>query len=156
VTVAEWCIFAAVMLYLGTLAPAKAIGRRDFNNALPRDPAFYEHPVRQRVLGAHHNGIETFPFFAVAVLLAEFREAPQSWIDALAIAFVATRMAFILAYVTDKPTLRTVLWNVGFAFNVGIFFLSGYGVLGAGIATGSGLLWALAVWPILTSLKPQV
>jgi len=41
-----------------------------------------------RALGAHINGIETFPFFAAAVLLAEFRQLPQSWIDELAIAFV--------------------------------------------------------------------
>lgn len=148
-TIAEWCLFGAVLLYLATVAPAKAIGHREFNNAAPRDPAFYEHPVRKRALGAHINGIETFPFFATAVLLAEFRQAPQEWIDGLALAFVATRLAFVGAYVGDKPTARTVLWNAAFAFNLGIFFLAGFGVRGAVIATVSGLLWAFAVWPIL-------
>jgi uncharacterized MAPEG superfamily protein len=148
-TIAEWCLFGAVLLYLGTVAPAKAVGHREFNNAAPRDPAFYEHPVRNRALGAHINGIETFPFFATAVLLAEFRQGPQEWIDGLALAFVATRLAFVGAYVGDKPTARTILWNAAFAFNLGIFFLAGFGVRGAVIATVSGLLWALAVWPIL-------
>ena len=154
-TVGEWCLFGAVILYLGTIAPAKAIGQREFNNAAPRDHRFYDHPVRERVLGAHINGIETFPFFAVAVLLAEFRQAPQSCIDGLAAAFFVARVAFILAYVGNRPTLRTVLWNTAFACNLGIFFLSGFGVQGAGIATGIGLLWALAVWPILESLKAK-
>lgn len=153
VTVAEWCLFGAVILYLGTVAPAKAFGYREFNNATPRDNGFYDHPVRSRALGAHINGIETFPFFAAAVLLAEFRQAPQPWIDALAIAFLVARLAFVLAYVGDKATTRTVLWNTAFAFNLGIFFLSGFGVRGAIIATVAGLLWALAVWPILARVE---
>jgi uncharacterized MAPEG superfamily protein len=152
-TIAEWCLFGAVLLYLGTVAPAKALGHRQFDNGAPRDPRFYEHPVRKRALGAHLNGIEAFPFFAVAVLLAEFRQAPQSWVDALAMAFLVTRLAFVLAYVGDKPTTRTVLWNAAFAFNLGIFFLSGFGVQGAVIATLTGLLWALALWPTLTVLE---
>lgn len=152
-TVAEWCLFGAVILYLATVAPAKALGHREFDNAAPRDPAFYEHPVRKRTLGAHINGIETFPFFATAVLLAEFRQAPQEWIDGLALAFLITRLLFVGAYVGDKPTARTVLWNAAFAFNLGIFFLAGFGVRGAMIATVAGLLWALAVWPLLVRVQ---
>ena len=152
-TIAEWCLFGAVLLYLATLAPAKAMGHREFDNAFPRDPSFYEHPVRKRALGAHINGIETFPFFATAVLLAQFRQAPQEWVDGLAMAFLITRFAFVGAYVGDKPTARTVLWNAAFALNLGIFFLSGFGVRGAVIATVAGLLFALAVWPILAKVQ---
>lgn len=148
-TIAEWCLFGAVILYLLSLAPAKALGSRDFDNAKPRDPAFYADPVRGRMLGAHINGIESFPFFAVAVLLAEFRSAPQDWIDGLALAFLVTRILFVIAYVADRATPRTMLWNAAFAFNIGIFFLAGFGVSGARIATGLGLLWTLALGPIL-------
>lgn len=148
-TVAEWCILGAVLLYLGTIAPAKALGHREFDNALPRDPRFYEHAVRSRALGAHVNGIETFPFFAIAVLLAEMRTAPQSWIDALAAAFLLARVAFVLAYVFDRATVRTILWNVAFAFNLGIFFLAGFGTQGGLLATIIGLAWALTLGPLL-------
>jgi uncharacterized MAPEG superfamily protein len=122
-TLAEWCLFGAVILYLLTVAPVKALGYRDFDNAMPRDPNFYERPIRKRALGAHINGIETFPFFAVAVLLAEFRHVPQERIDVLALGFLATRLAFVLAYLLDKPTARTILWNVAMLLNTGIFFL---------------------------------
>ncbi len=152
-TIAEWCLFGAVILYLATVAPAKAMGHRDFDNASPRDPSFYEHPIRKRALGAHINGIETFPFFAVAVLLAQFRQAPQGWVDGLSIAFLIARLSYVGAYVGDKPTARTVLWNAAFAFNIGIFFLSGFGVSGAVTATMVGLLWALAVWLILAKIQ---
>jgi uncharacterized MAPEG superfamily protein len=149
-TIAEWCLFGAVMLYLLTLAATKVLALREFDNANPRDPHFYKHPVRKRALDAHINGMETFPFFAAAVLLGEFRNAPQDWIDGLALAFVVTRIGFVVAYVANRPTLRTVLWNVAMAFNVGIFFLSGFGVNGAVIATLAGLCFAVVLWPLLS------
>lgn len=153
-TGAEWCLFGAVFLYLATLAPTKGLAPREFDNANPRDPKFFEHPIRKRALGAHINGVETFPFFAAAVLLAEFRNAPQAWVDGLALGFLVTRVAFVAAYVGNRPTLRTVLWNAAFAFNLGLFFLSGYGSKGALIATAIGFAWALALWPMLSSIKP--
>jgi uncharacterized MAPEG superfamily protein len=121
-TIAEWMLFGAVLLYLLTIAPFKPLGYREFNNAKPRDPKFYERPVRARALGAHNNGIETFPFFAAAVLLAEFRHVPQQTVDALAVAFVFIRILFVGAYLGNWPTTRTLLWNAGFAANAAIFF----------------------------------
>jgi uncharacterized MAPEG superfamily protein len=122
-TVAEWMIFAAVLLYLLTIAPVKALGYRTFDNSNPREPAFYKPGLATRALGAHFNGIETFPFFAAAVLLAEFHRQPQHWLDALAIAFIAIRFCYVLAYLSDWPTTRTLLWNLGFAVNAAIFFM---------------------------------
>ena len=122
-TVAEWMIFAAVILYLLTIAPVKAVGHRNFDNSNPRDPSFYKSGIASRALGAHINGIETFPFFAVAILQAEFRHAPQHWIDGLAVAFVIVRLLYVGAYLGGWPTTRTLLWNAGFAINAAIFFM---------------------------------
>jgi uncharacterized MAPEG superfamily protein len=122
-TVAECCIFGALMLYLLTIASIKWIGFRSFDNARPRDPAFYQDPIRSRALGAHQNGIEAFPFFAVAVLLAEYRGSPQRLIDELAVLFLIVRIAYVLTYLGNRPTLRSILWTVGFAINAAIFFL---------------------------------
>ena len=122
-TVAEWCIFGTLMLTLLTIAPIKWIGFRDFDNAKPRDPAFYADPLRARALGAHQNGIEAFPFFAIAVLLAEFRAGPQRLIDELAILFLIVRIAYVLTYLGDRPTLRSILWSIGFAINLATFFI---------------------------------
>ena len=122
-TAAEWCVFAALMLYLLTIAPIKWIGFRRFDNSKPRDPAFFEDPIAARALGAHQNGIEAFPFFAIAVLLAEFRGGPQRYVNELAVLFVIVRIAYILTYLGNRPTLRSILWNIGFAINCAIFFL---------------------------------
>ena len=122
-TIAEWCVFGAVMLYLLTIAPFKVIGFPRFDNSKPRDPAFFEDPLRARALGAHINGIESFPFFATAVLLAEFRLGPQRLIDELAVLFLIVRIAYVFTYLGDRPTLRSILWNTGFAINLAIFFM---------------------------------
>ena len=100
--------------------------RRDHaghGDSQPRDPAFYQDAIAQRALGAHQNGIETFPFFAFAVLLAEFRDSPQRLVDELAVLFLIVRIAYVLTYLGNRPTLRSILWSIGFAINLGIFFM---------------------------------
>jgi uncharacterized MAPEG superfamily protein len=122
-TVAEWCVFAIVMLYLLSIAPIKWLRFRRFDNSRPRDPTFYEDAIAGRALGAHQNGIEAFPFFAAAILLAEFRACPQRFIDELAVLFVIVRVAYVFTYLGDRPTLRSILWGLGFAINIAIFFM---------------------------------
>jgi len=122
-TLAEWCVFGTVVLYIGTIASIKWIRFRSFDNSKPRDPAFYDDPISARALGAHQNGIEAFPLFAVAVLLAEFRDGPQRLIDELAVLFVIVRIAYVFTYLGNRPTLRSILWSLGFAINGVIFFM---------------------------------
>ena len=122
-TLAEWCIFGALLLYLATIASIKWIRFGRFDNSKPRDPAFYGDAISQRALGAHQNGIETFPFFAIAVLLAEFRDSPQRLVDELAVLFLIVRIAYVFTYLGNRPTLRSILWSIGFAINVAIFFM---------------------------------
>jgi uncharacterized MAPEG superfamily protein len=120
-SIADWCLLGAVLVYLLTLAPAKGLGHREFSNSAPRDPAFYADPLRARVLGAHNNGIETFPFFAAAILLAELKHGAQPVVDGLAVGFLVVRLAYVLAYIGNRPTVRSLLWSLGFALNVLIF-----------------------------------
>jgi uncharacterized MAPEG superfamily protein len=122
-TIAEWCVFGTLLLYLLTIAPIKWIGFRRFDNANPRDPGFYQGPIGSRALGAHQNGIEAFPFFAFAVLLAEFRGGPQRFVNELAVLFLIVRVAYVLTYVGNRPSLRSILWALGFIINVAIFFM---------------------------------
>ncbi len=121
-TIAEFCVFAALVLAIATLAPAKAMARGEFDNANPRDRSFYASGFRARSLGAHQNGLETFPFFAVAVLLAEMRGVAQGSADMLAIAFICARAIYVVCYLGNKPTARSIVWSAGFALNAALFF----------------------------------
>ena len=122
-TLAEFCVLGALLLYLATIVSIKWTRFRIFDNSRPRDPAFFEDALAQRALGAHQNGIETFPFFAFAVLLAEFRDSPQRLIDELAVLFLIVRIAYVFTYLGNRPTLRSILWSIGFAINIAIFFM---------------------------------
>src|SRR5258708_8457503 len=122
-TIAEWCVLAAVLLYLLTVAPFKPMGYREFDNQNPRDPSFYKPGIRAWALGAHLNGIETFPFFAFAVLLAEFRNCPQPMLNALALAFIVLRLLFVAAYLKCWGWTRTASCNLGFLANLAIFLV---------------------------------
>ena len=122
-TVAEICVFATVALYLLTIVSVKWTSGGSYDNSKPRDPDFYRDAIRARALAAHQNGIEAFPFFAVAVLLAEFRQCPQRLVDELAVLFLIVRIAYVFTYVGNRPRLRSILWNLGFAINIAIFFM---------------------------------
>lgn len=122
-TIAELCLLGMVLLTHLVLAPVKIAARGAFDNAYPRDPAFFTKGPRARALGAHQNGMEAFPLFAAAVLLAELHGVPQHTVDGLALAFLGARIAYAVCYLGDRPTLRSIIWTLAFACNVAIFLL---------------------------------
>jgi uncharacterized MAPEG superfamily protein len=122
-TIAELCLLGMVLLTYLVISPAKFAGRREFDNAYPRDPAFYTKGPRSRALGAHQNGMEAFPLFVAAVLVAEMHGSPQHTIDGLALAFLGARVAYAVCYLGDRPSLRSVIWTLAFVCNLVIFLL---------------------------------
>jgi uncharacterized MAPEG superfamily protein len=121
-TIADLCLLAAFVLTHLSVMPAKFDGRREYDNAYPRNPGFYTSGLRARAQGAHQNGFEAFPFFAAAVILAEMRAVPQGTLDTWAVAFVLARIAHALLYLTNRPTARSAVWAAGLFCNLVIFF----------------------------------
>jgi uncharacterized MAPEG superfamily protein len=119
-SLADLSILGAVAAYLAPIAIAKYGAIKSFDNSRPRDPGFYQDPFRARALGAHQNGLEGFAFFVAAVLVAQFRGAPQHLVDALALAYVALRFGYAAAYLADLPSLRSGLWALAFTVNVAL------------------------------------
>jgi hypothetical protein len=75
--------------------------------------------------------------------------AQRSASISIAVAFLLTRAAFVTAYISNRATLRTMLWNAAMAFNLGIFFLAGFGMPGAIVASLIGLAFALGTGALL-------
>jgi uncharacterized MAPEG superfamily protein len=119
-SIADWCILVAALLPLLALAPAKALGRGDYDNANPRAEQFYREGLRARAWGAHLNGFEAFPFFAAAVLLAEMRHSPQWIVDALSVSYTVARIGYVAAYLLDWASLRSGLWAIALIFNIAL------------------------------------
>lgn len=122
-TIALWCVLVAGLMPL--LATAIAKSKPGFDNANPRVWLAAQEGFRQRANAAQMNSFEAFPFFAAAILTAQFVHAPQGTIDMLALLFVGARLLFIACYVGNWATLRSVFWFVGFGSVIALFVVAG-------------------------------
>ena len=121
-TLAYWCVLiAGVLPYLSVL-PAKA--DRSIDNHSPRDRHAVQTGLPKRAYAAHLNGLEAFPFFAAAVIIAHQLNAPRPWLNGLAALFVVARAAYVWAYLSDRATIRSILWTIGFVTILAIFSLA--------------------------------
>jgi uncharacterized MAPEG superfamily protein len=119
-----WMILVAALLPYGTVAIAKASG--DVDNRAPRLSEERLTGRAQRADWAHRNHFEAFAPFAAAVIVAQLAHAPQSRIDALAVAFVIARVGYTWAYLDDRASLRSLLWALGFACVIALFVLAAF------------------------------
>lgn len=118
-TVAYWCVFAAIFFpYLWAMTAKSGPG---YDNRAPRAYLAAAQGFRQRANWAHMNAFEAFPPFAAAVIIAQQLHANQATVDMLALGFVACRVAHGLCYVLDRATLRSAAFAGGMACVVSLF-----------------------------------
>ena len=128
-TLAHWCILIAALLPIVCAGIAKSgmmrTPRRDggYDNHDPRAWMARQGDWRARANNAQVNSFEALPFFFAAVLTAQYLQAAPLSLDLLALAFVLLRVAYIYCYVTDKASLRSLVWALAFLVNVVILFL---------------------------------
>jgi uncharacterized MAPEG superfamily protein len=116
---AIWCILAAAILPILSAFPAKL--SKDFDNANPRDPAYWKSGFRARAAAAQANGFEAFPIFAVAVIVGLWQGGDAGRIDQFAGLFIGARLIYIACYWSDRATPRSIAWAVSFLSSVAIF-----------------------------------
>jgi uncharacterized MAPEG superfamily protein len=100
------------------------IGVRGFDNRRPRE--WYEKSTgfRRRAVWTQQNSFEIFPFFAAAVIIAHLAGADQATVDGLAIAFIASRLAYAISYLADLHLLRSLVWTASFACCIALFVVA--------------------------------
>lgn len=118
-TIAYWMILIAGLLPYWPAVGSKM--RRDYDNAAPRSGVDKLRPHHQRAYWAQLNAFEAFPLFAAAVIIAHLAQAPQVAVNVLAVAFVGLRIIYTLAYIYDKPALRSLVWSGGVLCIIGLF-----------------------------------
>jgi len=94
------------------------------NNAAPRTFLATASGKSQRAKWAQENSWEAFAPFAAAVIIASQVGVAQSLIDSAAMLFVAARILYGYCYIKDLPTLRSVVWTVGIAANLSLYFFA--------------------------------
>jgi uncharacterized MAPEG superfamily protein len=128
-TTAYWCVFAAILLpytWFG-FAASRAGKLRDPH--YPRDFPGRLSGLPKRAWGAHLNSFESLPGFAAAVVIAHLAHGAQLYIDILAVAWVAARVAYGIFYLTDKPILRSSVQFVSLGCVLGLFIVAARGGL---------------------------
>lgn len=118
-TTAYWMILVAGLLPYWPTGVSK--WRRSYDNAAPRAGIDQLPAKQQRAYWAQLNAFEAFPLFAAAVIIAQLAGAGQQRVDMLAVAFVVFRILYTLAYVYDRPALRSLLWTGGLLCVIGLF-----------------------------------
>jgi uncharacterized MAPEG superfamily protein len=48
-------------------------------------------------------------------------------VNELAVLFLIVRIAYVFTYLGNRPTLRSILWAIGFVINIVIFFMPAIG-----------------------------
>lgn len=69
-------------------------------------------PIPGRINRNFRNYMETFPFFAVAVLIAHAAGIHDALTQWGSIAYLGGRIVYTLLYITGVPVIRSVFWNV--------------------------------------------
>ncbi len=121
---AYWCVLiAALMPYV--LSKYSKLGVAS-DNRYPREDYDNLPPKNRRIYAAHQNALETFPFFAVAVVIALTQGAPVYAVNVLAVLYILLRIAHALLYIFNQSTARSVVFGAAMAVGVAIFVLPAF------------------------------
>jgi len=121
-----WCVLLACMLPIvaagvakwGTFSrPAREGG---YDNEDPRAWLALQSGRRARANAAQANSFEALPLFIAAVLTAQQLQVQQVLIDGLSAAFVLLRVVYLVLYVTNRATARTLVWSAGIAVSIAL------------------------------------
>jgi uncharacterized MAPEG superfamily protein len=123
VTFALWMILVAILLPVLTTGMAKW-GVAGMDNNQPRVWQDTLVGWRKRAEWAHRNHFEALPGFAAAVLVATLVHAPGVTVNVLAGVWVLFRVAYTACYVTDRASLRSLMWAGAFLCVIGLFIVS--------------------------------
>ena len=120
-TIAYWCILFMGLFPIVAAGIAKK-GFEGYDNCMPRQWLSQQTGFRARANAAQANLFESLPLFFAAVIIAALSNAPQNRMDLLAMGFVLARIAYLICYVANWPTTRSIVWLVGLVCVVSIFF----------------------------------
>jgi uncharacterized MAPEG superfamily protein len=120
-----YCLaIAAVLIYVPYGVVAYGRFQIGMDRAAPRAMFDKLPDYAKRATWAHQNSFETFMPFTAAVLMAYVTQVTTPIVGWAAIAFVASRVLFSMAYILNVPTLRSLMFGIGTASTATLFVQS--------------------------------
>jgi len=120
------CLLVSIsQIYLAKAVVAVAMSREEkgYDNHHPRLQQSKLTGWGGRAYGAHQNGFEAFPIFAIAILLNLIIEVDFYFAEILALSFVSLRFIYIYLYIADFSFARSTTWTIAFICNIGLYIL---------------------------------
>lgn len=114
-----WLILLAALLPLFAAAASKFRGK-GFDNNNPRMWLASQEGWRARANAAQQNLLEGLPFFFAAVLFAIYSQADYGRLATLMAVWLLLRLAYLLIYLADYATIRSIVWVISLATNIAI------------------------------------
>ncbi|KAF1026128.1 MAG: hypothetical protein GAK40_01295 [Burkholderia plantarii] len=116
------CLLIVALLPFVWTAFAKA--RKGYDNRTPRAYLAKLDGWRGRAFAAHQNAWEALALLTAALVVAWHNGANPVRVDQLATVFVVTRVLHGFVYLANWATLRSLIWFVGMACIVWLFFVA--------------------------------
>ncbi len=110
-------LFIATILPILAKAPlAYAMSKTGrYNNRDPRGQQAGLSGFGARAKAAHENSFEALLMFMPGVLAVVALDVATEWAQYCAIAFIFSRIMYVMMYLMDLHLLRSAFWGVGFS-----------------------------------------
>jgi uncharacterized MAPEG superfamily protein len=128
-TIPLWSLLVASVLPYVWFGIASGLRRQEFGVADNRHPRLQEAQQTDRgarAMGASANAFEALSVYAPAVIVAHLRTADSPLGPVLAIAWVALRVVHGIAYLGDKPALRTGCFALASGCAIAFYFVAAH------------------------------
>jgi uncharacterized MAPEG superfamily protein len=120
------CLFIATLMPILSKAPlALAMNKAGgYDNRYPREQQKSLSGFGARAKAAHENCFEALIMFTPGGLAVLVTNNTGQLAEYFAIAFVASRLAYLFAYYFDKHVLRSTFWGIGFISSLALVWLA--------------------------------
>jgi uncharacterized MAPEG superfamily protein len=126
-TIPLWSLLIASVLPYVWFGVASNLRKQEFgvaDNFHPRLQEAKQTDRGARAMGASANAFEALAVFAPAVLFAHFQAAASPFAAALAMTWVGLRVGHGVAYLANKPALRTACFALASACAIALYFVA--------------------------------
>ncbi|WP_423822421.1 MAPEG family protein [Salinisphaera sp. SPP-AMP-43] len=127
---AYWCVLIAAFMPIGFVGYAKFAGQHKMgsnDNRHPREWLAQTEGAQKRAYWAQLNGFEAFPPFAAGVIIAVISGGSIGVVNLLAVLFILLRLVYGWCYITDRASLRSLVWAGATACTVALFITGAIG-----------------------------
>ena len=113
-TTALWALLIAALMPVVCAGISKAGAADRYDNRNPRDWLSRREGYRARAYSAQQNSWEALILFTAGLAAAFLGGANPASVATVAIIFTVARVAYLVCYLADLATLRSLVWLVGF------------------------------------------